>query len=229
MSQDAPLQQKLKPPPLFENPDFLNSAPIRLRPVDLAQLLGVSRARISQLTKAGRIKPFSDGSFCPSAVARELIRTESPKAARSKFIVAIREELQDARTRTKEALAARDQVARQYAELLEAFRDLADRWLRAEIWLEKFNAELESSCVHGTVDTARLESAWDIAAAAALTQDLPTLIKSQDPEGLELIAAFDPSGPLGQAILRRHDPPPPLTREERCVEEYEDIMKELGV
>jgi len=204
MNQDSPLIEKLKPPPMFENADFLNSAPIRLRPSDLAQLLGVSRARISQLTKTGRIKPFPDGTFCPSAVARELIRTENSKAARSKILVTIREEIDDARRRADEAITARDQVARHNAELLLVLREVGERWLRADLWLNQFFLLLEESSAAGPVGGDELERAWDAAAAQALAADVAQLADKQDPADLVGVIGVDPHGPIAQAAIERH-------------------------
>jgi len=200
MSKDTSLAEKLSAPPLFSGQDFISTAPIRLRPVDLAKLLGVSRARISQLTTAGRIKPFPDGSFDPSAVARELIRTENPRVARSKILFQLREEIHDARRLATEAQQARDAALRLHAGLLEAFRELVEQWLRCELWLNDFFMRLEASCADGPIDADGLERAWDSAAAAAFAADSATLVQGPDPSDLWSVLQFDPESPYASAL-----------------------------
>lgn len=203
MSENDPqtdkLSAKLSAPALFSDPDFLSAAPIRLRPVDLATLLGISRARVSQLVKAGRLKPFPDGTLCPSAVARALIRTEHPKAARSKILVTIREEVNDARNCAAQATAARDRLAAHHAALLEAFRTITTRWLVSERWLDGFYDGLENA----GVDDVLLAETFAAACNSADAADWAELTRRTDPEVLQLIADVDPANPVAAVLKDR--------------------------
>jgi hypothetical protein len=194
------LGAKLSPPPLPFGEGEVSV--VRLRPADVARLLGCSRARVSQLVKQGKISAFADGSIDPSRCASELIRSD-PKGARSKILTSIRSELDEAQGQAVEALMLRDAMARErdrlaaeLADVREVLRSIAHAWLTAEYWLNTLDATTRAQAATAAQTATDLEAAFDQAGAAALAAALPELLAGgPDPDLIASLAAVDPAGP----------------------------------
>lgn len=211
------LGDKLSPPALpFSEGDV---SAFRLRPADVARLLGVTRARVSQLTRSGRISVFPDGSIDPNRCAAELIRAD-PVGARSKILVGIREAELDAQSRMFDALvqrdamaserdrlaAERDNIAAALADVREVLRAVVHAWLSAEGWLNLFDTLASDRAATGALSASELSRAFDEAGDIALATSLSALAAQADPDLLASIVVADPDGPVARAWVPR--PPP---------------------
>lgn len=198
------IAEKLSPPSLPF--DLLHVAPVRLRPADLARLMGVSRARVSQLVAQGRITAFPDGSIDPNTAAAELI-AHDPKGARSKILTTIRSELDDATRQAAAAIAERNKFAThaatvtadsaRLAALVNSLRDelrkVARLWLEGEAWLSDFERRIDAAAGRGELLTPDMvEAAFNEAGKAAMGASLDSLSRNADPEALESIIQIDP-------------------------------------
>lgn len=216
------LGDKLSPPALpFSEGDV---SAFRLRPADVARLLGVTRARVSQLTRSGRITRFPDGSIDPNRAAAELIRCD-PVGARSKILVGIREAELDAQARMFDALvqrdamaserdrlaAERDNLAAELADVREVLRAVARAWLSSEYWLNALDTITRARAASAPQTAEDLDAAFDQAGDAALGASLAELSARADPDLIASIAYVDPDGPIARAWIPPEpyaEPPP---------------------
>lgn len=184
------LTEKLSAPGLPFDGDEMSV--VRLRPADMAKLLGYSRARVSQLVKAGTISTFANGSLDPSKCVAELIRAD-PTGTRFRVLSGIRAQLDQAEGQAVTALllrdemaAERDRIAAELDDVRDVLREVAQVWLTEARWL----AALDSL----TCNIAA--GAFDQAAEIALGATLGELLTTADPELIAAIASVDPDGPI---------------------------------
>ena len=74
-------------------------AGIRVRPSDLARLIGVSKQAVSSWVKDGRVTLGADGRVDPRVAINRLLATGDPSRLRAKFLAPIIGELTEARQR----------------------------------------------------------------------------------------------------------------------------------
>jgi hypothetical protein len=83
----------------FESTDAAMMAGIRVRPADLARLLGVSKQAVSKWVSDGRIVLGLDGRVDPRLAINRLLSTGDPSRLRSKFLAPIIAEVTASRKR----------------------------------------------------------------------------------------------------------------------------------
>lgn len=103
---------------------------VRIRPSDLARLLGVSRQTVSQWIAKGIVTQFPDGRLDPVRATREVIERGNPGTIRVRVL---REAMAEARREFDKALAAKD------AELAKVRTALAAAEGNAEEWFERID------------------------------------------------------------------------------------------
>ena len=74
-------------------------AGIRVRPSDLARLIGVSKQAVSSWVKDGRVILGADGRVDPRVAINRLLATGDPSRLRAKFLAPLIGELDEARRR----------------------------------------------------------------------------------------------------------------------------------
>lgn len=119
---DRSKQTQDPPPEPALSLSWQDMALVRIRPADLARLLGVSRQTVSQWIAKGIVTLLPDGRLDPVRATREVIERGNPGTIRVRVL---REAMAEARREFDKALAK--QAAEFAAELAEARRD-ADAW-----------------------------------------------------------------------------------------------------
>jgi predicted transcriptional regulator len=149
----------------FESTDAAMLAGIRVRPADLARLLGVTKQAVSKWVADGRVVLGVDGRVDPRAAINRLLTTGDPSRLRAKFLAPVIAEVTAARQRIAElerrlAVEAENAeyhegAATELAVLVETFKtDLRLSWgaLRSAPEAQAFaaiDAWLEASSMHG--------------------------------------------------------------------------------
>lgn len=123
----------------FESTDAAMMAGIRVRPADLARLLGVSKQAVSKWVADGRIVLGLDGRVDPRLAINRLLSTGDPSRLRAKFLAPIIVEVTASRKRIAdlekrlaeeaEDAAFHEAASIELAMLLEALQmDLLFSW-----------------------------------------------------------------------------------------------------
>lgn len=156
-------------------------AGIRVRPVDLARLLGVSKQAVSSWIAAGRITLGSDGRVDPRTAINRLLQTGDPSRLRAKFLAPVVAEVRAAEARNAE-------LVQQLAQEREAseFHEGAATELLALIEALQFHLHLA---------WPRLRTADPANALAAVDCWIETVMQQGGGEGLALSDLIDPVQP----------------------------------
>ena len=157
----------------------IDQAEIALRQADVARLFGITRQRVSQLVSRGQLTTRPDGKINPSTAAAELLKSDAPQA-RSKILVAIRRQIDEATARADQAQAtARDAnacLAVQRERITALVREVLEANHRLDVMVEELEAALGESAdelIYDAMDAAfrRARAASDAELFAALSDD----------------------------------------------------------
>jgi TolA-binding protein len=170
---------------------------LRVSQADLARLLGISSARVSQLVKTGKITVYSDGKIDPDRASREILKNCNPAKLRIKPFRSLRTELDELRDTAKQLRSqVRDhkqqisdlerqlqlQAQQHDQQLQEQLRQLQEQRQQlvhaaglfglTAAWFDAFYAEidqlpLDTRSVPAEAWSAVVDQAYDAAAEAA--------------------------------------------------------------
>ncbi|WP_132977671.1 hypothetical protein [Thiobaca trueperi] len=186
-------QSKKAPPSTDELPIGLDPDGIALCQADCARLFGVTRQRISQMVSRGQLTTRPDGRINPSRAAAELLRSDAPQA-RSKILVAIRQQIERAEAERSAALARAAAAEARATRAAQQTRCLAELLIRAERRLHHLETSLD-----GLIDDDLLCECLDQAFSRAADEPLSAGLAGLDEDTADTI----------HAALRLAEPPPP--------------------
>ena len=165
----------------------------RVTRADLAKLLGCSRAYVTELVDKGVIPIERNGRIDPDRAVRELLRRQ-PNGGRLRFLVSIRHEIDEARTRADLAQATAAKASRSLAQLrghvVTVTRKLMEAERRIDALVEEFEFLLDDESREDEVLDA-LDRAFTRAASTSDAALFEHLVES-DEELAALVAAIRP-------------------------------------
>lgn len=106
---------------------------IRVRPAELARMLGVSRQAVSEWVRLGKVKIGSDGRMDPREAVRDVLRHSDPGRLRARLLRSLTDDADDLRQQLQEVRHERDALRSHLQELTKE----RDEWCEVALEYER--------------------------------------------------------------------------------------------